>query len=259
MDQSGIPAAGGGLRSAPSQAAVANAESSDGGIFLLSEVVFPSHREDLIKPVVIPAERSREMSARLLDLSVACALLIFSLPLMLFSALAVRASSPGPILYRQERIGRGGARFQCLKFRTMVVDADSIMRAILESCGEAGAEWQALQKLQRDPRVTPIGRFLRRYCLDELPQIFNVFAGEMSVVGPRPIVADEVVRYGDSFPDYCSVKPGLTGLWQVSGKHALPYAERVRLDADYARSKSVGADLVILWRTVPIVLRGENA
>ena len=135
-------------------------KSSDSGIFLLSEVVFPSHREDLIKPVAIPAERSREMSARLLDLGVACALLIFSLPLMLFSALAVRASSPGPILYRQERIGRGGARFQCLKFRTMVVDADSIMRAILEILrrswsGVAGPSEAAARPARDSDRPVP--------------------------------------------------------------------------------------------------------
>jgi len=106
--------------------------------------------------------------------------------------------------------------------------------------------------------VTHVGRFMRRYCLDELPQLFNILAGQMSVVGPRPIVAAEIDRYGAQFADYCAVRPGLTGLWQISGRHALSYEERVRLDSEYARTKSVATDIAILWRTVPIVLAGLN-
>jgi lipopolysaccharide/colanic/teichoic acid biosynthesis glycosyltransferase len=119
-------------------------------------------------------------------------------------------------------------------------------------------DWMAYRKLVCEPRGTPLGRFMRRYSIDELPQLFNVLKGEMSIVGPRPIVADEIYRYGVHFSDYCSVNPGLTGLWQVSGLHALPYSERVRLDAEYARAKCVQLDLLILLRTVPIVLFGEN-
>ena len=129
---------------------------------------------------------------------------------------------------------------------------------VLGKSTQTRQEWVALQKLKQDPRITPLGTFLRRYSLDELPQLINVLAGEMSIVGPRPIVTAEVERYGVNFAAYCSVKPGLTGLWQVSGRHRLPYPERVELDALYARSKTLLLDLLIIWRTVPIVLRGEN-
>jgi lipopolysaccharide/colanic/teichoic acid biosynthesis glycosyltransferase len=140
----------------------------------------------------------------------------------------------------------------------MVQHADRTLEEVLKGSVEFQNDWRELQKLRCDPRVTPIGRVLRRYCLDELPQLFNVLAGHMSIVGPRPIVEAEITKYGSSFAHYCSVKPGLTGLWQVSGRHALSYDERVRLDATYANSKSLQSDLVILWRTVPIVLFGLN-
>jgi lipopolysaccharide/colanic/teichoic acid biosynthesis glycosyltransferase len=196
--------------------------------------------------------------SRVLDLLVAIPLLLFLLPLFALTALAVVVSGPGPIIYRQTRIGRNGQDFLCLKFRTMVDRADHHMDELLGQNAAIKEEWLALHKIRSDPRVTPIGRMLRRYCLDELPQLFNVLSGEMSIVGPRPIVAAEIEKYGDHFTDYCSVRPGLTGLWQVSGRHALSYEERVALDATYARSKCVRADLFILWRTVPIVLLGLN-
>jgi lipopolysaccharide/colanic/teichoic acid biosynthesis glycosyltransferase len=195
---------------------------------------------------------------RTLDVVVATLLLILVLPLMGLCALAVLATSRGPIFFRHPRIGRHGELFTCLKFRTMVQEADTAIEHVLRKSTETRQEWEALQKLRRDPRVTPVGAFLRRYCLDELPQLINVLAGEMSIVGPRPIVASELERYGVNFAAYCSVKPGLTGLWQVSGRHFLSYDERVELDAEYARSKTLSLDLLILWRTVPIVLRGEN-
>jgi lipopolysaccharide/colanic/teichoic acid biosynthesis glycosyltransferase len=197
-------------------------------------------------------------ASRLLDLLLAAGIMIFVLPLMAFCALAVRLSGPGPVLFRQKRIGRGGAEFDCFKFRTMSHQADSRIEEILRHCQQSQEQWAALQKLTRDPRVTPIGRVLRRYCLDELPQLFNVLAGQMSIVGPRPIVASEILRYGPMFGHYCSVRPGLTGLWQVSGRHALSYDQRVQLDAEYAQSKCARLDLWILVRTVPVVLLGEN-
>ena len=195
---------------------------------------------------------------RAVDLITATLILLFVLPLMCLCALAVVATSRGPIFYRQKRIGRGGELFDCLKFRTMVDHADSSMDQILQASPEAKAQWQAVQKLKHDPRVTPVGLFMRRYCLDELPQLFNVLAGEMSMVGPRPIVPAERERFGLNFAAYCSVRPGLTGIWQISGRHALSYDERVVLDARYARSKCLSLDLLILWKTVPIVLLGEN-
>lgn len=197
-------------------------------------------------------------SGRIFDIVVALLLLLFLLPLMCVCALAVVSTSRGPLLYRQRRIGRNGQLFECLKFRTMVQDADSVIERMLNDCPEAKAEWLAVQKIKCDPRVTSVGVFMRRYSLDELPQLFNVLKGEMSVVGPRPIVAAEVDRFGLNFADYCLVKPGITGLWQVSGRHLLSYEQRVALDAQYARSKCVSLDVRILWRTVPIVLLGEN-
>lgn len=204
------------------------------------------------------SERNGQFSGRLLDVVVASLLLLLTLPLMGVCALAVALSGPGPLLFRQKRVGRFGREFTCLKFRTMVPNAEVVIERILESSIDAEANWNAAQKLRSDPRVTGVGRFLRRYCLDELPQLFNVLAGDMSIVGPRPIVAGEVGRYGANFADYCAVKPGLTGLWQVSGGHAVSYDERVRLDTAYVRSKSVRSDLAILWRTVPVVLMGQN-
>jgi lipopolysaccharide/colanic/teichoic acid biosynthesis glycosyltransferase len=224
---------------------------------LLSAVAYESLREPS-EAIASNVECHSGAAGRAVDLFLATAMLLFVLPLMALCAVAVLLSGPGPILYRQARIGRGGEEFKCLKFRTMVNEADRAIPEILRKSPQWAEQWEGVQKLTYDPRVTPVGRFLRRYCLDELPQLFNILAGEMSVVGPRPIVTDEIKRYGPNFADYCSVKPGLTGLWQVSGRHALSYTERVHFDTEYARSKSVRLDLLILLRTVPIVLLGEN-
>lgn len=196
--------------------------------------------------------------ARLFDLSVAGFLLLFVLPLMLLCALGIRLTSRGPVIFSQIRIGRGGREFICFKFRTMTPAAESSLDSLLVEGSPLREEWAAIYKLRADPRVTFIGRFMRRYSIDELPQLFNVIRGDMSIVGPRPIVAAEIDRYGDHFSDYCSVNPGITGLWQVSGRHALTYDERVCLDAEYANNKSMLMDLLILWRTVPVVLVGQN-
>lgn len=205
-----------------------------------------------------PNTAAAELGHRFLDVALAVALLLLVLPLMIVCAVAVRCSGPGPVLFRHKRIGRGGREFECLKFRTMGERADAAIHELVSTSPESLAEWMAKQKLMRDPRATPLGAILRRYCLDELPQLFNVLAGDMSIVGPRPIVADEVQRYGTLFGVYCSVRPGLTGLWQVSGRHSLPYRERVMLDVHYARSKCVRLDLVIIVKTIPVVLFGQN-
>jgi lipopolysaccharide/colanic/teichoic acid biosynthesis glycosyltransferase len=139
----------------------------------------------------------------------------------------------------------------------MVMDAEVAIAAAIANA-DAEQEWLSVRKLTHDPRVTLVGGFLRRYSLDELPQIFNVIAGHMSLVGPRPIVAAEIPRFGASFKDYCSVKPGITGLWQTSGRHDLTYEERVLLDATYARSKCAMLDMRILLKTIPIVVFGQN-
>jgi lipopolysaccharide/colanic/teichoic acid biosynthesis glycosyltransferase len=215
------------------------------------------------EPLVVsqPGRRqdaAAEQAHRLLDVTLACAILLLVLPLMIVCAVAARCSGPGPILFRHKRIGRDGREFECFKFRTMCDRAEAAINDLVGNSPESLAEWAANQKLMSDPRVTPVGAILRRYCLDELPQLFNVLAGDMSIVGPRPIVADEVERYGALFSVYCSVRPGLTGLWQVSGRHSLPYRERVMLDAHYARTKCIRLDLLIVVKTIPVVLFGQN-
>lgn len=203
--------------------------------------------------------RTGEATSRIVDVTLACMLLVLASPVMILCWLSIKLSGPGPILFRHMRVGWNGQPFACYKFRTMVDNAETMLEPVLNACDQSRGEWAATRKLQNDPRVTVVGRVLRRYSLDELPQLFNVLRGDMSMVGPRPIVKDEIVRYGENFLDYCSVKPGLSGLWQVSGKNSLSYEERVRLDTLYARSRSVWKDIVILWRTIPVVLLGRSS
>jgi len=180
-------------------------------------------------------------------------------PLCALIAAAIRLDSAGPIFYSQERIGQHGQRFRAWKFRTMVVNADAVLNAhLLENPG-LRTEWERDHKLRDDPRVTRVGRFLRIMSLDELPQLWNVLHGEMSLVGPRPIVDSEVPRYGDKFDLYTRVRGGLTGLWQVSGRSDTTYAERVNLDSWYVRNWSVWLDLCILFRTIAVVLFRKGA
>ncbi|WBQ14333.1 sugar transferase [Hyphomonadaceae bacterium BL14] len=178
---------------------------------------------------------------------------------MLAISLAIRLHDGGPAVFAHTRIGKGGRWFKCLKFRTMVVDAEQRLSDLLNTDPEAAAEWAKDQKLSRDPRITALGRFLRKSSLDELPQLINILKGEMSVVGPRPIVAEEVVRYADLFEAYTSVKPGVTGLWQVSGRNDVPYEARVRLDAHYAAHWTVLGDIWIILKTVPAVVLSRGA
>jgi exopolysaccharide production protein ExoY len=196
---------------------------------------------------------------RVIDIIGALFILIMALPIMVMIALAVKLTSPGPVLFAHHRVGRHGRHFACLKFRTMAVDADAQLQALLDRDPAARAEWQKSQKLRRDPRVTSIGRFLRRTSLDELPQLFTVLGGDMSLVGPRPIVASEIERYGRHFAIYCKVRPGLTGLWQVQRHAGTSYRRRVAFDVAYARGRSPQLNLVILARTVPAVLSGRGA
>ncbi|MEO1209956.1 MAG: undecaprenyl-phosphate galactose phosphotransferase WbaP [Cyanobacteria bacterium J06638_20] len=184
-------------------------------------------------------------------------LLVF--PLFLLIAILIRLDSPGPIFYGQTRIGQNGQHFKAWKFRSMVVNADKALKDYLVNHPELKEDWVTNQKLRNDPRVTRIGRFLRQTSLDELPQLWNILRGEMSLVGPRPIVDEEVEKYGDKFGLYTKVTPGLTGLWQVSGRNNLAYEERVSLDAYYVRNWSVWLDVYILIRTIWVVLSGEGA
>src|ERR1700689_4808819 len=192
------------------------------------------------------------------DLVVASFILFGCAPLMLFLALAVCLDG-GPALFGHRRVGAGGREFTCWKFRSMVVDAEAALAHTLAHDPLARREWERDFKLRKDPRVTPLGKFLRKSSLDELPQLFGVLMGDMSLIGPRPIVWDEVARYGPAFADYTACRPGITGLWQVSGRNDIAYAERVAIDRHYARSWSFQGDVAILWRTLGVVLRRSGA
>jgi len=195
---------------------------------------------------------------RLLDLAGASVMLLLLLPLMLVVALAV-CSDGGPALFAHQRLGRNGRPFKCLKFRTMVLRSDVALRELLATDPAAAREWAETQKLRKDPRVTRIGAFLRATSLDELPQLINVLIGDMSLVGPRPIVRDEAPRYGTDLQYYYAVRPGLTGLWQTSGRSELSYEQRVRLDVAYVTGRSMIKDVKILLKTVRVVLDRAGA
>lgn len=196
---------------------------------------------------------------RTTDFFIAAIALIFLLPVMLPLAIAIRLSDGGSALFKQKRIGRDGKEFRCYKFRSMVVDADVRLKRLLAADPKARMEWQATQKLENDPRITAFGRFLRKSSLDELPQLLNILKGEMSIVGPRPIVRNEVEKYGDYFGHYCQVRPGLTGLWQVSGRSDTTYGERVALDVQYVSDWSYTSDIKIMAMTIPAVLMSDGA
>ncbi|OUT73383.1 MAG: galactosyl-1-phosphate transferase [Synechococcus sp. TMED19] len=192
------------------------------------------------------------------DITFSLAMLTLGSPLLLTIALCVKLTSPGPVFFVQKRIGRGYRRFGCIKFRTMELDADRRLQALLESCPQMRSEFDKDHKLRNDPRITPIGHFLRTTSLDELPQLFNILRGQMSVVGPRPIVEQEIPRYGTAMDQVLSVRPGLTGLWQVSGRNNVSYQRRVLLDLTYVNRRTLGLDLFILLRTVVVVLFPAN-
>ncbi len=195
---------------------------------------------------------------RTVDILGAAAMLLALAPVMLILALLVRLDG-GPALFRHSRIGAGGRTFGCLKFRSMCLDADKRLQELLERDPAARAEWERDYKLRNDPRITSVGRFLRQTSLDELPQLFNVLAGTMSLVGPRPIVRGELPRYGTAIQEYLRCRPGITGLWQTSGRNDVDYAKRVDLDCRYARTWSLKQDIVILFRTVGVVLKQSGA
>lgn len=183
--------------------------------------------------------------------------LVFA-PLMLVIVLLLR-NEGSPTIYRHRRVGRDGRTFECLKFRSMIPDAERRLWELLEKHPELKAEWLQDHKLRSDPRITGLGRFLRRTSLDELPQIWNVLRGEMSLVGPRPVVREELLRYGRSLPVYLSAKPGITGLWQVTGRNDTDYRRRVALDVYYVRKQNLLLDLYILLKTTRVVLGGGGA
>jgi exopolysaccharide production protein ExoY len=196
---------------------------------------------------------------RAFDVVAALAAIAALLPMFAILYVVVYIECPGAVLFRQRRIGFCGREFTCLKFRTMAVDADRTLREHLASNEDARREWQTTYKLRKDPRITAAGRLLRRSSLDELPQLFNVLMGHMSIVGPRPIVSDEVPLYQEHFSDYASARPGLTGLWQVSGRSTTSYPQRVAYDVEYLSNWSFIRDVRIIFATVMHVWEGNGA
>jgi Undecaprenyl-phosphate galactose phosphotransferase WbaP len=204
-------------------------------------------------------QRTPQTVKRAVDLMAAGLLCLLLLPVFAGIAALIRLSSPGPVLFGHRRLGRHGREFLAWKFRTMVSHSDEVLRSYLEANPDRLSEWSVNRKLKQDPRVTWLGEVLRRTSLDELPQLWNVIRGEMSLVGPRPIVEAETDRYGPRYSLYRKVRPGLTGLWQVSGRNNTTYAERVEFDEYYVRNWSVWLDLYILGRTIKVVVTGEGA
>jgi Undecaprenyl-phosphate galactose phosphotransferase WbaP len=203
--------------------------------------------------------RERQWPKRVLDVVLTLLGAVLVLPLIGLMALWIKADSPGPAFYAQQRIGQDGKQFQAWKFRSMIQDADGILRRYLDENPAMRDEWARTHKLRDDPRITRAGKFLRRTSLDELPQLWNVIKGEMSLVGPRPIVEAEIPKYGSRFSLYTKVKSGLTGMWQISGRSDTSYDERVQLDSYYVRNWSVWLDLYILFRTIETVLLRKGA
>lgn len=196
---------------------------------------------------------------RALDLAVASTALVLALPLMAMVALLIKLATGGPVLFAHRRIGFNGRPFGCYKFRTMVENAEQVLEDYLACNPQAAEEWRETQKLKFDPRITFLGQMLRKSSLDELPQLVNVLRGEMSCVGPRPIVANELPRYGSAADEYLKTRPGITGLWQISGRSDVDYARRVALDAQYVRDWSIWSDFVILAWTAVAVMRFDQA
>ena len=198
--------------------------------------------------------RSGRTLKRIGDIVFSLIVLTLGSPIFILIAILVKLSSPGSVFYIQKRVGRNYREFGCIKFRTMYKDADDLLPNLLEKYPLMRKEFEKDFKLRQDPRITKLGRFLRRSSLDELPQFFNVLKGEMSVVGPRPIVSNEIIKYSLFMEEVISVRPGLTGLWQVSGRNNLSYIKRVELDLLYARNRNFLLDLEIIILTLGVLL-----
>lgn len=197
---------------------------------------------------------------RAFDLVFSLSTLLFLAPIFLIIALCIRLSSRGPIVYSHERIGRGGKAFRCYKFRSMHPDADARLKTLLEADPNLKNEWVQSRKLKNDPRITFVGRYLRKTSLDELPQFWNVLKGDLSIVGPRPVARDEVIHYfQNKAPKILSIRPGITGIWQVSGRNDTSYAKRIQLDEVYVDSHSLWLDLKLILKTIPSMIFPKGA
>ena len=202
---------------------------------------------------------ARSALKRTIDIIGASFGLVFAAPFLLPAMYFIHRHDGGPAIFAQDRIGHGGRVFRCYKLRSMVVDSAERLEHLLATDPEARAEWEATQKLKNDPRITRLGKFLRKSSLDELPQLWNILRGDMSIVGPRPIVHNEISKYGTDFIYYTDVRPGLTGLWQVSGRSDTTYDERVALDVKYVRQWSFVRDMKVIVKTIPAILASKGA
>jgi len=201
---------------------------------------------------------NRALIKRAFDIIFSFVVLILCSPIYLILTVAVAITSPGPVFYVQERVGKDFKRFNCIKFRTMVINADQILDTLMANSPQLRQEFESNAKLRQDPRITKVGKFLRLTSLDEFPQFWNVLMGDMSVVGPRPLVPDELERYGASIDRVLTVRPGITGLWQVSGRNDIPYPKRVKIDVYYANSYNWFTDIWIILKTVGVVILPHN-
>jgi Undecaprenyl-phosphate galactose phosphotransferase WbaP len=209
--------------------------------------------------LISSADKANSLIKRLFDIGAALSGLVLLSPILITASLFIWLQDRGPILYGHKRVGRKGRHFRCWKFRSMVRHGDEVLRAYLEAHPAAKAEWERTQKLANDPRVTRIGAFIRKTSIDELPQLWNVLIGEMSIIGPRPITRPELDRYGPDRRYYLLVRPGITGLWQVSGRSNTSYERRIALDRQYLENWSYKQDITILMRTPLAVLRSDGA
>ena len=196
---------------------------------------------------------------RVFDIVAASLVLLFVAPLLILVAVLIRLQDGQKALYSQPRWGFHGETFQCFKLRSMVPNAAEKLQAVLDSNPDARREWDLTQKLTNDPRITPLGKFIRATSIDELPQLLNIIRGDMSVVGPRPIPLYERPKYGEDFVHYCSVRPGLTGLWQTSGRSNTTYAQRIEMDKEYVQTRTFWGDVWIILKTIPAVLMSVGA
>ena len=219
------------------------------------------HRDHVITDprLIAAATRANGVFKRIFDFTAAACGLTVLAPVLLTVALIVYIGDRGPAFFGHTRVGRHGRTFKCWKLRSMVRNGDDLLKAHLAANPEAQREWSETQKLTDDPRITPIGAFIRKTSIDELPQLWNVLVGEMSLIGPRPITRGELDRYGKARRYYLLVRPGITGLWQVSGRNSTTYDRRVELDRNYLENWSYGQDAMILLRTLPAVLKSEGA
>jgi len=199
------------------------------------------------------------MCRRFFDILFSIIVLILMFPLMLLIGLAIKLTDGGPVFFTQERVGYKGKKFKIFKFRTMYPDAEKRLKDILEKNPKAHEEWNRYRKLRNDPRITNVGKFLRKYSLDELPQFFNVLKGDMSVVGPRPYLPEEIPLMGESKEIIFQVKPGITGIWQVEGRSEIDFKKRLEMDEWYVKNRSFWLDLKIILKTVKVMLTGKGA